>query len=119
LTDCKPQLVGVAGWIGIERKTSRLLIFRGRHPINLRERIMKIIRTAYIGGHSFEVEAEFTPEQKGDLETEFIEENLVIERVFLGTHEINQLLIEEACDLSDQIAAQVMTRIKEIIQDEG
>lgn len=72
-----------------------------------------MIIKAYIGGHAFEVECGFTPEQKGDLETQFIEEELIIERVWLGENEINQLLVEECCDLSDQIFAQVMTRIKE------
>ena len=74
---------------------------------------MKIIQTAYIGGHAFEVLGEFTPEQKGDLETEHIDEELEINRIFLGDRDVTKLLNEEACDLSDQIFAQVFTKIKE------
>jgi len=72
-----------------------------------------MIVNAYIGGHRFEVHAEYTPEQKSDLETEYIEEELDIKSICLGLFDINSLLIEEACDLHDKIYAQVMTRIKE------
>lgn len=75
--------------------------------------------TAYIGGHKFDVEFDFIPHEKGD-RGEFgeqispdIDEEMEITKLSLGESDVNQLLVEEAPDLHDQIYAQVMTRIKE------
>jgi len=73
----------------------------------------RIIVNAYIGGHAFEVDCDYTPEQIGDLETEYLEEELDIKNIFLGQTDVTQLLLEEACDLNDRIYAQALTRIKE------
>jgi hypothetical protein len=75
--------------------------------------------SVYIGGHKFDVEFDFTPSEKGErgafgeqLSPDVAAEMEII-KLHLGETDINQLLIEEAVDLYDQIYAQVMTRIQE------
>lgn len=68
---------------------------------------------AYVGGHEFEVSCNYTPEQQGDLETEYIEEDLDIQNIYLGSINVTKLFWEEACDLYDRIYLQALTRIKE------
>ena len=77
-----------------------------------RYKIMSTIST-YIGGHKFEVEAEYTPEINQTADEPFEDEELEITAIFLGDSNVTKLLVEEACDLFDRIYAQAMTRIKE------
>ncbi len=68
--------------------------------------------TAYIGGHEFDVIFDYTPEVKPESDEPFEEEELRINRLFLGLHDLSSLFLEEAPDLFDKIEAQVLAKVK-------
>jgi len=67
----------------------------------------------YIGGFKFDVHFEYIPEIKASWGEEFYDESVNITKIFLGDVELNGLLLEEAPDLYDKIAARTLSNYNE------